>query len=418
MAAGGHVEGAVVLAPIERRLLQHRIAAAAVHRWLSAWRVGTLLVELPDGSTWTFGDTGSDHRVTVAVRDWRFFSRVVARSDVGLGESYMAGEWQCDDLVGFFRLLLEHASIARRAGWASWVRRLAQRPWRRRRADQAIRDVRAHYDVGNEFFATFLDETMTYSAAIFATPAATLADAQREKLDRICRRLELAPGMDVLDVGGGWGSFAIHAAATSGCRVRSITVSPAQHALARERVRAAGLDALVDVRLCDYRALEGRFDRIVSIEMFEAIGFEQYGVFFRTCERLLAADGCMFLQTSAYPDHDFATYRKSVDWIRTHVFPGGLLASLRGMREALERETTLRIAWLEDVGPHYGRTLHCWRERFLGRLPEIRRLGFDAPFLRKWDLYLAMCEAAFAVGRLATLQLVLRRTGVAPATPS
>ena len=271
-------------------------------------------------------------------------------------------------------------------------------------------DVRAHYDVGNEFFAAFLDESLTYSAAIFATPETTLAEAQREKLDRICRRLELRRGLHVLDIGCGWGSFAIHAAAIYGCRVRAITLSPAQHALARERVRAAGLADLVDVRLCDYRDVDGRFDRIVSIEMLEAIGFEQYDVFFRACERLLAPDGRVALQVITYPDADFDAYRRDVDWLRTHVFPGTLLLSMRGIREALERGTRLRITWQDDIGPHYATTLRHWRARFLRAAPEIRRLGFAAPFLRKWDLYLTMCEAAFATERLGTVQLLLCRT--------
>jgi cyclopropane-fatty-acyl-phospholipid synthase len=278
--------------------------------------------------------------------------------------------------------------------------------------------VRAHYDLGNELFALFLDETMTYSTGIFATPATTLAEAQHEKLDGICRRLALAPGLNVLDIGGGWGSFAIHAATVYGCRVRSITLSAAQQALARERVRAAGLDALVDVRLCDYREVEGRFDRIVSIEMLEAIGFEQWRSFFRACDHLLAADGRMFLQTSTYPDGDFDAYRTGVDWIRTHVFPGGLLASLREIRAVLEHETALRLASLEHVGLHYVETLRCWRERYRQNLPAIRRLGFDDSFRRKWDLYLAMCEAAFAVGRLDTLRVVLDQSGTPLATSS
>jgi cyclopropane-fatty-acyl-phospholipid synthase len=259
---------------------------------------------------------------------------------------------------------------------------------------------------------------MTYSAAIFATPATTLAEAQREKLDRICRRLELRPGLHVLDIGCGWGSFAIHAAATYGCRVRAITLSQAQHALACERVRAAGLAALVDVRLCDYREVDGRFDRIVSIEMLEAIGFEQYDVFFRACDRLLAPDGRVVLQAITYPDADFDAYRHDVDWIRTHVFPGTLLLSLNGIREALARVTRLEIAWRDDIGPHYATTLHHWRARYLRALPEIRRLGFAAPFLRKWDLYLAMCEAAFAAERLGTVQLLLCRPSSAPAAMS
>ena len=417
----GHADHAVAFVPVVRRSAAQGMAAAAVRRWLSAWRVGGLDVVLPDRSTWTFGDRGSRRRVALEVRDWDVFPRVVAHGDIGLGESYMAGEWRCDDLVGFFRLLLAQRSIARRGGLLSSVGPLASFPWRRRSqrsAEQAVRDVRAHYDLGNEFFALFLDETMTYSAGIFSTPATALVEAQREKLDRICRRLALGPGLDVLDVGGGWGSFAIHAAAAYGCRVRSITLSVAQEALARERVRAAGLDALVDVRLCHYREVEGRFDRIVSIEMFEAIGFEQYADFFRTCDRLLAAEGRMFLQTSAYPDGDFDAYRRGTDWIRTHVFPGGLLASLGAIRATLERETTLRLTSLEHVGPHYATTLHRWRDRYLRNLPAIRRLGFDLPFLRKWDLYLAMCEAAFAVGHVETLQLVLDRTGAPPATLS
>jgi cyclopropane-fatty-acyl-phospholipid synthase len=417
----GDSDSAIAIGPVERRSFRQGVEAAAVQRWLSAWRVGTLMVELPDRSTWTFGDVRSSRRVTLSVRDWRFFSRVVAHSDVGLGESYMAGEWRCDDLVGFLRLLLEHRSIARRAGLLSWIARLAPSA-RRHRAPrspgQALEDVRVHYDLGNEFFALFLDDSMTYSTGIFATPATTLAEAQHEKLDRICRRLALAPGLDVLDIGGGWGSFAIHAAASYGCRVRSITLSPAQQALARERVRAAGLDALVDVRLCDYRDVGGRFDRVVSIEMLEAIGFEQWESFFRACDRLLAAGGRMFLQTSTYPDGDFDAYRNGGDWIRAHVFPGGLLASLREIRAVLEHETALRLASLERVGPHYVETLRCWRERYLQNLPAIRRLGFDGPFRRKWDLYLAMCEAAFAVGRLDTLQLVLDRTGTPLATSS
>jgi cyclopropane-fatty-acyl-phospholipid synthase len=412
MPAGSHADGLVLVTRARRPPLVDRAAAAVVRRWLSAWRVGALALELPDGSRRTFGDPASARRVTLSVAEWRFFRRVVADSDVGLGESYTAGEWRCDDLVELFRLLLEQPRLAGTPGRLGWLRRLARfrRPGRRHDPAQAARDVRAHYDLGNDFFATFLDDGMTYSAAVFGTPATTLAEAQREKLDAVCRRLDLGPGLDVLDVGGGWGSFAIHAARTYGCRVRSITLSPAQLALARERVRAEGLDGLVEVQLRDYRAVDGRFDRIVSIEMFEAVGFEAYGEFFRTCQRLLAPGGRMFLQTSAYPDDGFDAYRRDVDWIRTHVFPGGLLASLRGIRAALARETGLRIAAIEDVGPHYATTLRHWRARYRAALPAVRRLGFDAAFVRTWDLYLAMCEAAFAAGRLRTLQLLLLPT--------
>jgi cyclopropane-fatty-acyl-phospholipid synthase len=398
---------------LARRPLVHGAAAAVVRRWLSGWRVGRLDVGLPDGSSWTFGDAGSDRRVTLSVRDWRFFSRLLARSDVGLGESYMAGEWRCDHLVELFRLIIANDSIRKgEGGLMSLAARLASRLRRRsvvRGPRDAAEDVRAHYDVGNEFFATFLDDTMTYSAAIFTTPVATLEQAQREKLDRLCRRLELRPGLRVLDIGCGWGSFAIHAAVTYGCRVSAITLSPAQHTLASERVRVAGCADMVDVRLCDYREVDDRFDRIVSIEMLEAIGFEQYDVFFRACDRLLAPDGRVALQVITYPDQDYETYRRDVDWLRTHVFPGTMLLSMRGIGDALARLARLGITWRDDIGPHYATTLRHWRTRYLRALPEIRRLGFAAPFLRKWDLYLAMCEAAFATHRLGTVQLLLGR---------
>ncbi len=384
-------------------LVPHRLSALVVRRWLSSSRVGALRVELPDQSVWEVG-AAADRPVTLRVRAWPFFSRVLGRSDIGLGESYMAGEWDCDDLVALFQLLLRHPSLARRRYTTS---RFAARWRRRRQPGSAARDVRAHYDLGNDFFHLFLDDTMTYSAAVFPTPAATLEDAQHNKLDDICRRLGLAPGLDVLDVGGGWGSFAIHAARTYGCRVRSITLSAAQYDLARERVRAAGLESLVDVQLCDYRDVHGRFDRIVSIEMFEAVGYEHYGTFFRTCDRLLRPGGSLFLQTSTYPDTGFDAYRRDDDWIRKHIFPGGLLASMDAIRRTLRTETTLRIASATPIGRDYATTLHCWRERYLRRRTDVAALGFDEAFIRKWDLYLAMCEAAFAAGTLDTVQLLI-----------
>jgi cyclopropane-fatty-acyl-phospholipid synthase len=381
------------------------MSAAIVRRWLSSSRIGALRVELPDRSTWELGDTTSDRAVTLRVRRWAFFTRVIAQSDIGLGESYMAGAWDCDDLVAFFRLLLQPTSLARRRRYTT--NRIAA-GWRRRgHPRSATRDVRAHYDLGNDFFRLFLDDTMTYSAGVFATQDATLEEAQHHKLDGICRRIGLGPGLDVLDVGGGWGSFAIHAASTYGCRVRSITLSAAQHALARDRVRAAGLESVVDVQLCDYRDVLGRFDRIVAIEMFEAVGSEHYGTFFRTCERLLRPGGSLFLQTSTYPDAGFDAYRRDDDWIRKHIFPGGLLASMNAIRGTLGAETNLHIASTTRIGRDYATTLHCWRERYLRRRADVAALGFDEPFIRKWELYLAMCEAAFATGRLDTVQLVI-----------
>jgi cyclopropane-fatty-acyl-phospholipid synthase len=396
------------LAPDVRLPMRERVAVAAVYRLLRQWRIGSLVVDLPDGTSWQFTGESPERRVRVTVNDWAFFWRILVAGDVGLGESYVAGEWQCDDLVELFRLVLQHDAIARRRAPLAVLKAFAA-AWRSR---QAIDNVRAHYDLGNEFFALFLDESMTYSAAVFPTETTDLADAQREKLDAICRRVALAPGLSVLDIGGGWGSFALHAARVYGCRVLSITLSEAQHALARERVRRAGLESRVDVQLCDYRDVAGRFDRIVSIEMFEAVGYRWWPAFFRTCDRLLAPGGRMFLQTTVYPDRDFRAYRRDVDWLRLNVFPGTLLGSLQAIVRILATETSLRIQWMEDIAPHYATTLRCWRERFRRNLPAVRRLGFDDAFIRKWDLYLAICEAAFSVRHLGTLQLLI---GSAPA---
>ncbi len=391
---------------VPRLGLPARIAVGAIRRLLATrWQAGTLVVELPDGDRWTFAGAGG-RRATLVVKDWRFFRRVLLRSDVGLGESYVAGEWECDDLVGVVRLLLAQPAIAgertlRLQAVVARLRALLPR--------HPGRDVRAHYDLGNEFFALFLDESMTYSAATFATPDTSLAEAQRDKLDGICRSMGLGPGMRVLDVGCGWGAFAMHAARAYGCRVVGVTLSPAQHALACARVRDAGLADRVDVRLDDYGGVDGAFDRIVSIEMFEAIGWHGYRRFFRTCDGRLAADGRMFLQTTVYPDRGFDAYRRDVDWIRAHVFPGNLLGSLRRIVDTLARDTSLRIESLRDIALDYAATLRAWRGRFLAELPAVRALGYDDRFIRKWHLYLAMCEAAFAARHLATLQIVLAR---------
>jgi len=396
------------LAPDVRLPVRERVAVAAVYRLLRHWRIGSLVVDLPDGTSWQLTGENPERRARVTVNDWTFFRRILLAGDVGLGESYVAGEWQCDDLVELFRLVLQQHAIAGRRAPAAVLKAFAS-GWRRR---HVVEDVRAHYDLGNELFALFLDESLTYSAAVFPTATTDLADAQHHKLDGICRRVGLAPGLSVLDIGGGWGSFALHAARDYGCRVLSITLSGAQHALARERVRRAGLESKIDVQLCDYRDVAGHFDRIVSIEMFEALGYRSWPTFFRTCERLLAPGGRMFLQTTVYPHPDFRAYRRNVDWLRLHVFPGTLLGSLQEIVRILAAETGLRIQWMDDIAPHYAATLHCWRERFRRNLPAVRRLGFDDAFIRKWDLYLATCEAAFSVRHLGTLQLLI---GSAPA---
>jgi cyclopropane-fatty-acyl-phospholipid synthase len=392
--------------------LADRVAARLVLRQLERWHVGALRLELPDGRICELGEQRTARRVDVTVRDWRFFRRVLTAGDIGVGEAYMDGDWECSDLVELCRLFLEDQSVVDGgSGWTLPARVLhtMQRLVRANTLRGSRRNIQHHYDLGNDLFRLFLDDSMTYSAAVFARSDMTLEDAQREKLDGICRSLDLRPDQHILEIGSGWGSFAVHAAREYGCRVTSLTLSHDQLDLARQRVAEAGLADRVDVRLCDYRQVEGRFDRLVSIEMFEAVGLRYYDAFFAACDRLLRPRGRMFLQTIAIPDQRFDAYARDYDWTRKYIFPGSLLASLHEMTASLKRVTTLRVESLRDIGPDYARTLHHWRARFLARQHEVRRLGFGDRFIRMWDFYLASCEASFSARYINNLQLVMAR---------
>jgi len=388
------------------------IAARLVLQRLTAWREGSILLELPDGTVRRYGDGRAERPVRVRVHDWRFFTRTLTGGDIGVGESYMEGEWDCSDLTELIRLfLIEQNVIDHRSPWM-WLSRVAHRARRILDANTrsgSRRNIRYHYDLSNQLFATFLDESLTYSSAVFSGSAASLADAQREKIDGVCRALDLRPGQHLLEIGSGWGSLAMHAARAYGCRVTSLTLSKQQLRLARERARQAGLAERIDFRICDYRDARGSYDHIVSIEMLEAVGAEYYRTFFQACDRLLRPGGRMFLQAITVPDQRFDAYRKQFDWIRKYIFPGGCLTSLGAINAALKKQTSFQIDWLRDIGPHYALTLRHWRERFLGRLPEVRRLGFDERFIRMWEFYLASCEAAFATRYIGNVQMVLSR---------
>ena len=392
--------------------LADRVAARLVLRQLERWQVGALTMALPDGQILELGERGATRRVAVAVKQWRFFRRVLAGGDIGVGEAYMDGDWECSDLVELCRMFLEDQSvIVGRSVWTLPARaaHAVQRLARANTLRGSRRNIRHHYDLSNDLFALFLDESMTYSAAVFSRPDATLEEAQCAKLDGICRSLDLQPGQHVLEIGGGWGGFAIHAARHYRCRVTALTLSDDQLRLARQRVAAAGLGHCVEIRLCDYRRMTGRFDHIVSIEMFEAVGRRYYDAFFAACERMLQPHGRMFLQTIAIPDQRFDAYARDYDWLRKYVFPGSLIASVHEITASLKRVTALRIEALRDIGLDYAHTLHLWRQRFLGRQHEVRQLGFDERFIRMWDFYLASCEAAFSVRYINNVQLVLGR---------
>jgi cyclopropane-fatty-acyl-phospholipid synthase len=325
----------------------------------------------------------------------------------------MLGPWSAADLTGVMRLLLRNreALDAMEGGLSrlSAPLRLAAHWLHRETRAGSRRNIAAHYDLGNEFFRLFLDETMMYSCAIFEHPAMTLAEASRAKLEAVCRKLALAPNDHVLEIGTGWGGFALHAAGRYGCRVTTTTISPSQFELARERVRAAGLEDRVTVLLEDYRDLAGRYDNLVSIEMIEAIGHQQFEEFFRRSAARLAPGGRMLLQSIVIDDRHYARARDEVDFIKRYIFPGCCIPSLGALSQAMAAASDLRIEDVEDIGPHYATTLARWRDNFHARLAEVRALGYPEEFVRMWEFYLCYCEAGFAERALGDVQLLLRR---------
>jgi cyclopropane-fatty-acyl-phospholipid synthase len=376
---------------------------AAVAQLRARWTGGRLDLLLPSGELVRLGGGGPGPRARI--HDDRLFLRLLLRGELGAGEAFVAGEWSSDDAVGVIRAFLRATNAA---GLESPLTRLAQLPAlaRHRRAANtragSARNIHAHYDLGNEFYRLFLDdETLAYSCALY--PAASLADAQRAKFERLCDWLELSPRDHLLEIGCGWGGMAIHAAQTRGCRVTAITISREQHELAQARVAAAGLGDRVAVELRDYRDLTGAFDKIVSIEMLEAVGFEYLPAFFATCARALAPGGRLALQTITMPDDRFDAYRRRVDWMQTYIFPGSCIPSLAAIERAAAGFALVRA---DDIGPSYAPTLRAWRDRFVAALPDVRALGFDEPFIRTWLLYLAFSEAAFTERTLADHQLL------------
>jgi cyclopropane-fatty-acyl-phospholipid synthase len=274
------------------------------------------------------------------------------------------------------------------------------------------RNIHAHYDLSNEFFRLFLDRQMVYSSAVYRNANDSLEEAQVEKLDRICRKLQLGPSDHVLEIGTGWGAFALHASRNYGCRITTTTISRAQHDLAWQSFANAGkAGQRITLLMEDYRNLRGSFNKLVSIEMFEAVGLQYYDAFFSACDRLLTPDGSMVMQTITMSEHRFDTYRKQSDWIQRRIFPGSQLASIQEIHKSLVRSTRLSLYDMEDIGMHYAYTLAEWRERFHNSKTKVRALGFDERFYRMWDYYLAYCEGAFRERHVSDVQLMLTKTG-------
>lgn len=380
---------------------------------LGGLRQDSLTVVDEDGSR-TFGERGPDRlHGTIAVTSPAVYRRVCLGGSLGAAESYLRREWSADDLVTVLRIFARNAdlsdglerSFARPLNLAS---RLAHR-LRRNNPTGSRRNIRDHYDLGDDLFSLFLDETMTYSCGVFEEPDSTLAEASVAKIDRVCRKLALSPRDHVLEIGSGWGGFAIHAAREYGCRVTTTTISRAQHDAVAGRIARAGLGDRIDLRMQDYRELTGRYSKLVSIEMIEAVGQAYMDTFFGRCSALLAADGQMLLQGIVMPEHRYPAYLRSADFIQSYVFPGSALVSIGSMSRSIGRATDFGIAHVEDLSPHYVLTLRRWRERFMDRLPEVRRLGYDDRFTRLWEFYLAYSEAGFAERCTGVVQVLLNK---------
>jgi cyclopropane-fatty-acyl-phospholipid synthase len=360
-------------------------------------------------------DPSDTLHVTLRVRDPAFYRAVAANGSVGAGEAYMDGLWDCSDLVALVRILVRNrerldAMESGLARFGGWLMRAAE-PFRRNTRGGSKRNIAAHYDLGNELFALFLDDNLMYSSAWFAQPDETLESASRRKLDRICRKLALGPADHVVEIGTGWGGFALHAARHFGCRVTTTTISREQHELASRRVQEAGLGERVTLLLADYRDLQGKYDKLVSIEMIEAIGHQYLDTYFAKCAALLKDDGQALLQAITIEDHRYAQARDSVDFIKRHIFPGSFIPAIAPMLGAVARSTDLRLAHLEDFGPSYALTLAHWRRRFLARLDAVRALGYPERFVRMWEFYLCYCEGGFRERSIGVAHLLLARPG-------
>jgi cyclopropane-fatty-acyl-phospholipid synthase len=392
-----------------------RLAKKILLATLRDLREGYLELVCPD-ETYTFGEPDAALRAMAVIHDERFFLRALTGADVGIGESYMQGEWTSPDLVSLVRLCVRnlrlfdsrHTLLSAARGLAARFRHFAHA----NTVKGSRRNIREHYDLGNDFYRLFLDAHMNYSCAYFQRKQDSLDLAQEQKLELICRKLNIRPGDRVLEIGCGWGAFAIYAARFYGADVTAVTISDAQHRYVATQLGEVDTgNGRVTLLLQDYRQLAGKFDKIVSIEMFEAVGFDHYDEFFSICDRLLAADGSMLLQTITVPDQQVAAYRKRVDWIQTYIFPGSELASVAEIMRSLSGKTELALTNAESLGLHYARTVASWHEAFLQKIEEVQNLGFDERFQRMWDFYLGWCEGAFRERYINVVQLVFAKNG-------
>lgn len=380
-------------------------------------RHGRLRV-IDEGLDRTFGQVTPEgpFDVTLRIHNQRMYPDALFAGTVGAGEAYMMGYWTCDNLADLVRLFVVNDDMMNDvdSGWSRIAGVFMKAAHWLNRNDKlgSRRNIAAHYDLGNRFFGLFLDETMAYSCGIFPHPQATLAEASRAKFDAACSKLALTPQHHLVEIGTGWGGLAIHAAQHYGCRVTTTTISREQYEFSKERIERAGLADRITLLLEDYRDLSGRYDALVSIEMVEAVGHQYLDTYFRKCSDLLVPTGAMLLQAITIGDQYYGQALRSVDFIKKFIFPGSFIPSVQCLVDSVAAVTDMKLFHMEDIGPHYARTLKLWREAFLARLPEVRALGYPDSFARMWEYYLCYCEGGFEERRLGDVQMLLTKPRV------
>ncbi|NBA85666.1 methyltransferase domain-containing protein [Emticicia sp. CRIBPO] len=385
---------------------------------LSAMPYGRLEVTFPDGETQTFGNGEGSVSAHIRINNTDFFKRVILYGDIGFGEAYVDGDWDTDNIthvLKWFMLNIEKTpgvSGSRVKSLGLNLLKLINKVSHLKNSNTisgSRKNIAAHYDLNNDFFSLFLDATMTYSSAYFVREGMTLEQAQEAKYERLCRQLNLQSKDHVLEIGSGWGGNAIYMAKNYGCRVTTLTISQEQFNLAQDRIKSEGLSDKITVLMQDYRTMTGVFDKIVSIEMIEAVGHEFLQGYFKKCNELLKKNGLLAIQAITCPDSRYDSLRKGVDWIQKHIFPGSLLPSVGAMNKAVNKTGDLTLVDLKDLGLDYAATLSEWRKQFARNWQEINKIGFDEAFARKWNYYLCYCEAAFAMRNINVMQLVYAR---------
>ncbi|MEE4662177.1 MAG: cyclopropane-fatty-acyl-phospholipid synthase family protein [Halieaceae bacterium] len=407
---------AIRLPQVKGSGIGNAMARKAMHRLLNSLQIGAMIVH-EGQDTLTFGEPGKpgEPQAEVFVHSADVYQKVLTGGALGSGEAYMQGDWSATDLTEVIRLFTANLAVLHDMNAKkSWLRKTGlalAHALNNNTLKGSKRNISAHYDLGNDFFELFLDRSMMYSSAVYPRPDADLEEAAAHKLDLLCQQLELGPDDHLLEIGTGWGGLAVHAASHYGCRVTTTTISREQYERACRRVKEAGLEDRITLLLKDYRELEGRYDKLVSVEMIEAVGHQFYSNYFAKCSELLKPHGLMAIQAITMVDQRYEASRDAVDFIKRYIFPGGCLPSLEVITRHLRQDTDMQMVHLRDITEHYADTLADWRRRFFERIEEVRRQGFDETFIRMWEFYLCYCEGGFRERSISTVQLAFAKPG-------